>query len=76
MEQNNIYWNLQYFTFKKTKIDYNKIIMFAQNNLIIVIVMQSNVKPKCFFSFKYKRMMSEETSFEFLIVWSLTYLPY
>jgi hypothetical protein len=32
MKQNDRWWNLQ-----KTKIDYNKIIMFIQDNLIIII---------------------------------------
>jgi hypothetical protein len=37
MEKNDIKWNLQNFIFWKDKIDYNKIIMSTQNNLIIVI---------------------------------------
>jgi hypothetical protein len=38
MKQNDTYQNLQkHLFFKNTKIDYNIIIMFAPNNLIIVI---------------------------------------
>jgi hypothetical protein len=37
MQQNDIYWNLQNFIFWKNKIDYKKIIMSTQNNLIIII---------------------------------------
>jgi hypothetical protein len=36
IEQNDIYWNLQKIIFWENKIDYNKIIMFTQNNLIII----------------------------------------
>jgi len=37
MKQNDTYQNLQKFIFQKYKIDYNIIIMFAPNNLIIAI---------------------------------------
>jgi hypothetical protein len=44
MEQDDILWNLQNFVFWKDKVDYNKIIMSTQNNLIIVL--QNSVEPK------------------------------
>jgi hypothetical protein len=50
MEQNDIIWNLQNFIFWKDKINYNKIIMSRQNNLIIVInsVKQHGAQISCY----------------------------